>query len=210
MMLKMLIFFQIWTKLCTNKCIPLSRQQRVLELTTGRIEVRKCCAFMSFYDICLCVFFVGFYACLSELMSVYVCVSLWLYICLSLISMFFFLTFCVHVEQSQIYYIFNVFQDICQSVYILVRYIYNIAQTNIYTRNRVLYQFKSSVINSFQDKNGQKLFSGQDVNCQKLFSGQVVNGQKSRCSAAQHTASGKFFFSQFLHPSILSNFVFSD
>jgi len=29
---------QIWVKLCANKCIPLSRQHKVLELTTGRLQ----------------------------------------------------------------------------------------------------------------------------------------------------------------------------
>ena len=30
---------QIWARLCTKKCIPLSRQHMLLELTTGRLQV---------------------------------------------------------------------------------------------------------------------------------------------------------------------------
>ena len=30
---------QIWAKLCTNKCIPLTRQHQILELAVGRLMV---------------------------------------------------------------------------------------------------------------------------------------------------------------------------
>ena len=46
---------QIWAKLCTNKCIPLTRQHQILELAVGRLMVTQ-----FFYIFKICKFKVQF------------------------------------------------------------------------------------------------------------------------------------------------------